>query len=116
MSPEPSWNPELDGPIAAPDHHVVLFENDEVRVLQTIVRAGDATPVHTHPKTVMYVVSGSHFVRRDASGNVLVDTRDEGPSFEMPSVVWSDGIPPHVIENPSEDDLIVIGVELKHQG
>jgi hypothetical protein len=28
-------------------------------------------------------------------------------------VLWSDGTPPHVIENPSGDDLIVIGVELK---
>ena len=108
-----SWPPELDGVIASPDHHTVLFENDEVRVIETIVQAGATTPVHTHPKTLMYVVSGSQFIRRSDSGQVMVDTRDEGESFVMPSVIWSDGTPPHVIENPADDDLIVIGVELK---
>jgi len=112
MNSDP-WPPELDGVIAASDHHKVLFENDEVRVIETIVQAGDTTPVHTHPKTVMYVVSGSQFVRRDASDQVMVDTREQGESFVMPSVIWSDGTPPHVIENPGDEDLIVIGVELK---
>ncbi len=113
MIPDASWSPELDGVIAAPNHHKVLFENDRVRVIETIVDAGDTTPVHTHPRTLMYVVSGDHFVRRDDSGAVMVDTRDQGEDFEMPSVIWSDGTPPHVIENPGEEDLIVIGVELK---
>ena len=111
MSAEP-WPTELDGLIAAPDHHTVLFENDAVRVIETIVRSGDTTPIHTHPKTLMYVVSGSQFIRRSDSGEVMVDTREEGESFVMPSVIWSDGVPPHVIENPAEEDLIVIGVEL----
>jgi len=113
MAPNPPWPPELDGVVAAPDHHSVLFENDAVRVVETIVRAGDTTPVHTHPKTLIYAVSGSHFVRKDDTGRVMVDTRDQGPSFVLPRVLWSDGTPPHVIENPSSDDLIVIGVELK---
>lgn len=113
MSSESPWPPELDGVLAAPDHHKVLFENDEVRVIETIVRAGDTTPIHTHPKTVMYVVSGDQFVRRDDVGQVMVDTRDEGTSFVMPPVIWSDGTPPHLIENPGEEDLVVIGVELK---
>jgi hypothetical protein len=107
------WPPELDGVVAAPDHHRVLFENDEVRVIETVVTAGDQTPVHTHPRTLMYVVSGRHFVRRDDGGQVLVDTREEGPDHELPRVLWSDGTPPHVIENPCEEDLVVIGVELK---
>lgn len=60
MTPNPPWPLELDGVVAAPDHHSVPFENDEVRVIETIVRAGDTTPVHTHPKTLIYAVSGSH--------------------------------------------------------
>lgn len=69
--------------------------------------------MHTHPRTVMYVVSGDQFIRRDDAGTVMVDTREEGDSFEMPAVIWSDGTPPHVIENPGAKDLIVIGVEFK---
>jgi len=41
-------SPDLDGPIAAPDHHRVVFENDRVRVLETVVRPGDTTPLHTY--------------------------------------------------------------------
>lgn len=114
MTADESLPAELDGVIAAPNHHKVLFENDWVRVIETLVNVGDATPVHTHPRTVMYVVSGDQFVRRDDTGRVMVDTREEGENFEMPSIIWSDGTPPHVIENPGSTDLVVIGVELKN--
>ncbi len=108
------WPPELDGVVAAPDHHRVIFENQEVRVLETVIRAGDSTPLHTHRRaTVMYVISGSHFIRRDESGQVMLDTRDQDPPFEMPPVLWSDGTPAHTLENTGDDDLVVIGVELK---
>ena len=74
------WPPELDGPIAAPDQHRVLFENDRVRVLETTIRVGEITPLHTHRSpTVMYVVSGSHFVRRDETGATMVDSRAAKP-------------------------------------
>lgn len=106
---------ELDGPKAAPDHHRVLFENDEVRVLETTIRAGDRTPLHTHlAPTVMYVVSGSHFIRRDEHGTTMLDTRAV-PDFVLPRVLYGQPIPRHTIENTGEDDLVVIGVELKHR-
>jgi mannose-6-phosphate isomerase-like protein (cupin superfamily) len=105
---------ELDGVLAAPDHHKVLFENDEVRVLETVIRAGDTTPMHTHRRpTVSYVISGSHFVRRDEAGLVLVDTHAD-PSFEPPRVVFTPALPPHTLENTGGDDIVIIGVELKH--
>lgn len=104
---------DLDGPVAAPDHHKVLFENDVVRVLETTILAGDTTPLHTHLiPTVLYVVSGSHFVRRDDAGSVLVDTRTE-PGFALPRVMFAPEIPRHTLENPGPGDLVVIGVELK---
>ena len=104
---------ELDGPSADPDHHKILFENDRVRVLETTIRAGDTTPLHSHlAPTVMYVISGSSMIRRDRVGTILVDTRAE-PSFAMPRVMYSPGNPLHTIENPGPDDLVVIGVELK---
>jgi mannose-6-phosphate isomerase-like protein (cupin superfamily) len=103
---------ELDGVTAAPDHHRVLFENEVVRVIETTIRAGDRTPVHTHlAPTAMYVISGSHFVRRDPDGAVMLDTRAD-PSFVLPRVTFSPGTPPHTLENTGPDDLIVIGVEL----
>lgn len=103
---------ELDGPAADPAHHRILFENDVVRVLETTIPAGDRTPIHSHLRpTVSYVVSGSHMVRRDPDGAVLLDTRTD-PSFVMPRVQFSTGIPRHTLENPGPDEIVVIGVEL----
>ena len=104
---------DLDGVIAAPDHHRVIFENDAVRVLETSIRAGDITPLHTHlAPTVMYVVSGSHFVRRHEHGATMLDTRTD-PGFVLPRVLYSASTPRHTLENTGSDDLVVIGVELK---
>jgi hypothetical protein len=113
MNQHSEWPTQLDGVVAAPEHHKVLIENDEVRVVETIVRARDRTPVHTHPKTVFVVVSEAEFIRRDDSGNVMFDSRAQGNSPGNRQVTWSEGTPPHVIENTDDADLIVIGVELK---
>jgi mannose-6-phosphate isomerase-like protein (cupin superfamily) len=107
---------ELDGVIAAPDHHKVIFENDVVRVLETTIAVGDTTPVHTHlAPTVMYVVSGSHFIRRDDRGATMTDTRAD-PDFVLPRVLYAPSTPKHTLENTGDDPLIVIGVELKQPG
>lgn len=42
------WTDELDAPIAAPDSHRLLFENDRVRVLEVVIAAGAREPEHTH--------------------------------------------------------------------
>jgi len=87
---------------------------DGVRVVQTRIHAGETTPLHTHIlPNVSYVLSGSHFVRRNGAGDVLVDTRTDDPAFALPSVQWSEGIDEHTLENPGPEDLLVIGVELK---
>jgi hypothetical protein len=104
---------DLDGVVAAPEHHRVLFENDRVRVVETSVPAGDITLVHTHLPALQYVVAGSHFVRRDPSGEVLLDTRKADPPFEWPRALWSDGTPAHTLENTGDRELVVISVELK---
>jgi hypothetical protein len=104
---------ELDGVVAAPDHHEVLFENDAVRVIRTTIRVGDVTPLHTHlAPTVLYTVSGSHFHRRAEDGSTLLDTKAD-PTFILAQVSFSSGTPRHTLENTGADDLVVIGVELK---
>src|SRR5438270_326574 len=39
-------------------HLKVLAEDDKVRVLRYAPAKGHKTPIHSHPKTVMYVVKG----------------------------------------------------------
>jgi hypothetical protein len=81
------WPDSLDALIAAPAHHALLFENDAVRVLETRIPPGELVPVHTHRwPSVLYVLSWSAFVRRDAAGTVLVDSRLVDPTGALPSV------------------------------
>jgi hypothetical protein len=105
---------DLDGPVADPDHHHVVFENEQVRVVETVIRAGERTPLHTHlAKHLMIARSGSHYLRRDESGAVDFDSRAQVPPFVLPPLSWSDGTPAHTLENTGTDDLHVTAIELK---
>jgi mannose-6-phosphate isomerase-like protein (cupin superfamily) len=107
---------ELDGPVAAPDQHKVIFENDAVRVLEIRIPVGETAPLHTHlTPTVLYVVSGSHFIRRDEQGAILLDTRSD-PAFVLPRVIFQPTQPRHTLENTGPDDIVMIGTELKGPG
>jgi hypothetical protein len=84
--------------VAAPDHHSVLFESERVRVLDARVDPGDTVPLHTHRSPgVQYIVSFADFVRRDAAGEVLLDSRSMDFGTEGPLVLWSEPIPPHTL-------------------
>jgi len=108
------WPPELDALIAAPDHHKLLMENDEVRVLETRILPGDKTPVHTHCwSSVYYILSLSPFIRRDHEENILLDSRTVPPMPESLKVLWSAPLPPHSLENVGEKEIYLISVEIK---
>jgi hypothetical protein len=108
------WPDELDALTAAPGNHDLLLENDRVRVLLTTIPIGAATPVHTHHwPSVEYLITASDFVRRDADGNVLLDTRVADSTPEASDVLWSDPFPPHSLENVGDTELRVIMVEIK---
>ena len=115
LRPDPwPWPDDLDGPIAAPGIHRVVFENDRVRVVETLIKVGERTPVHTHAAgTLSYVISGSHLVRRDEHGSVVLDTRTVDPPYVMPEVLWSEYLGAHSLENPGPAELRVIGIEVK---
>lgn len=108
------WPESLDALPAAPRHHRLVFENDRVRVLDTRIAPGETVPVHTHRwPAVHHIHSWSDFVRRDAEGKVLVDTRGRPPPASLPLVVWGEPLPPHTLENVGAAELHVVSVELK---
>lgn len=111
-----SWPAALDAMAAAPDHHRVLLENDQVRVLDTRIGPGETTPVHTHCwPAVLYIQSWSDFVRSDEDGNLLLDSRtlESKPSTGM--VLWSAPLGPHTACNVGDGALHVIAVEVKRR-
>ena len=107
-------DPSLDAMIAAADHHEVLFENEHVRVLDTRLRPGDSTPVHTHAwPAALYVTSWSDVVRTDQDGNVLLDSRARGMNPANGSAIWGPALGPHSVKNVGDAELRVLAVELK---
>jgi hypothetical protein len=112
VSNEEEWPVDLDALIAAPQYHRLLFENDAVRVLDTMVPPLETVPLHTHRwPSVLYILSWSEFVRRDREGKIIADSR----TLEIPpeDVLWSAPLPPHTLTNIGETDLRAISVELK---
>jgi hypothetical protein len=107
------WPEELDALVAAPKHHALLFENEVVRVLDTRVGLGDMVPLHTHRwPSALYVVSWSDFVRRDAMGAVVANSRT-GNKLSEGTALWSGPLAPHTLENVGTSELRVISVEVK---
>ncbi len=110
------WPEELDALIAAPEHHKLLFENEAVRVLETIIHPGDKTNLHTHKDPAsLYFISCSDFIRYDAAGNIEVDSRTLSKTPTPGSVSWSGPLAPHILENTGKDEIHVISTELKNK-
>jgi hypothetical protein len=115
MAADWPWDDSLDALIAAPGQHRLVFENEQVRVLDARIAPGERTPLHTHRwPAAHYVLSWSDFVRRDSDGAVLVDTRSAGVRA-APEALWGDPLPPHSLENVGDAPLRIISTEIKGQ-
>jgi len=110
----PDSHRALDAMTAAPDHHDVLLENERVRVLDTRLGPGESTPVHTHCwPAVLYVLGWSDFIRHDADGNVILDSRAKAMKPAIGSALWSGPLQPHFVTNVGDGELHIIAFELK---
>jgi hypothetical protein len=104
----------LDALNAAPDHHSLLFENDQVRVQRTRILPGQIVPVDTHRwPAVLFLSSWSEFVRRDPQGNVLLDTRTTAEAPELNTPIWLEPLLPHSVENVGGAELKNVQVEIE---
>ncbi|MFC6286101.1 cupin domain-containing protein [Nocardioides sp. GCM10027113] len=95
----------LDPAVTNPQHYKVLFENEQVRVLEYTDQPGDVTTPHAHPDSVMYTLSS--FRRRLVSG---------GSQREVDMVAGTVGWLPsqtHHGENIGDTPTHVLFVEVK---
>jgi quercetin dioxygenase-like cupin family protein len=113
-NPDWSWPDSLDALVAAPGHHTLLLENERIRVLETHIPPGDTTPIHTHRwPSVYYITSWSQFLRTDDKGWVIVGSRKVESLAEPPTVLWSEALPPHALQNVGDADIRLVSVEPK---
>jgi len=104
----------LDAAAKAPAHHVVLLENDSVRVLDTRLAAGERTPIHAHEwPAALYVLSWSDFIRFDDDDKVLLDSRIAGTRPAVGEALWIGPMGPHNVQNVGHAELRIIAVEAK---
>jgi quercetin dioxygenase-like cupin family protein len=82
----------------------VLAEDDKVRVLDYSPRAGEKTPMHSHPPYVVYVVKGGRVRYTAPDGAVTVTTLTTGQTIIRPATTHAD---------EALDDVEAILVELK---
>ena len=108
------WPEELDALTAAPKHHKLLFENEKVRVIDACIPAGEITEVHTHKwPASLYVLNWSDFIRYDADGNILLDSKNLDKQPAPSAALWSEPLAPHALKNTGHKELHIICVELK---
>ena len=110
------WPEELDALVASREHHTLMFEDDEVRVIDTRIRPGERTAVHTHRyPSILYIVATSDFLRYDAEGNVITDSRKLSAPQVSPSAFRVPPMPPHSVENIGTTLLHLVNVEFKKE-
>lgn len=109
-----AWPDSLDAVVAAPGNHRVLFENDQVRVLDVTVAPGEREPLHAHClPSVLYVMSEGVYRDYDASGNVVEDQNVAPPASAFPITLWMGPQAPHAVENLDTTPVRLLRVELK---
>lgn len=90
---------------ATPSVVKLRFENDRVRVLETISNPGDREHLHSHPANVVYVVAGGKL-------RMTTDGKTSDVDFKTGDTFWREPVT-HSAENIGKTRLHAIIVELK---
>ena len=106
-APKPISPPITLDPVKLdPTHHIVVFENDRVRALRTILEPHLKSPMHEHPPYVVVYVTGLHVTQKLGDGRLVDNPRNPG------DVAWRDA-QKHETENIGDRTAVEIQVELK---
>jgi hypothetical protein len=106
---------DTDGVLVAPQNHKVLYETDDVRVLEVTVAPNTREIMHTHARpAVMYLdqpgASRMYFAATDHISEHAFD-----PNFK-PIAIWLAPEKLHAMENLGDTMFHAIRVEFKHPG
>jgi hypothetical protein len=109
------WPKDKDAVVAAARNHKIMFENDQVRVLDVTVAPGEVEAVHSHQwPSVLYFMAAGDFIDRDIDGKVIFDSRTLKAPLTFPLTMWKNPEAPHSVENLSPTvTLHLVRVELK---
>src|SRR5882757_4741639 len=93
----------------SPQCYKVLLENDQVRVLEYRLKAGEKEPMHSHAAGVVYVLSGAKLKFSYPDG------RTEERAAATGETIWRNPTT-HAVENIGDTEAHAIAVDLKTSG
>ncbi len=96
----------IDPVEVSPNNYKVLLENDQVRVLQMDLKAGETDEVHSHPSETVYFIKGGKAKIHLPDGGVVEADIPDG------HVMWNEAWT-HQVENAGSSDILAIIVEAK---
>jgi quercetin dioxygenase-like cupin family protein len=89
-----------------PAHYKVLFDNAHVRVLDIHLKAGEKTPMHSHPDYLVYSFTSS------TAEFTAPDGKTNSATIKAGEVMWRDA-ETHAAKNTGKKELHVLNIELK---
>ncbi|MGE5195738.1 MAG: hypothetical protein ACM3JI_00210 [Anaerolineae bacterium] len=109
------WTENKDAMVAAVNNHRVLFENQDVRVLEVVIRPGEKEELHTHRWKSIFIVDSLADMRYYGADGRIVFERP-APPFRVAGTTftWKEPEGLHAIENLSQTQILHgIRIELK---
>ena len=104
---------KLDAVIAAPETHIVLLENEQVRVLKVVIQPQHKEPFHTHEWPSVFIMQQPARIRYyDCEGNLAYETSENTESKRL-DTEWFGPEELHAVENIDDHLYEAIRIELK---
>ena len=98
---------DIDATLVDPEHHVIEFENDWVRVVRMTYPAGETSSVHDHPPGFAVFLTDADMQ------NIPEEGEPVELKFEAGDAIWGDAGTAHATANPGDEDVVLIRVEMK---
>ena len=96
----------IDPVKASPDNYKLLFEDDDHRLLEMNLKAGERDNEHSHTSELVYFINGSSVKIRLSDGETMEADIPDG--HVMAHEAWT-----HSVENVGASDLKAIIFETK---
>jgi Cupin domain. len=83
----------LDPAVVNPHTVKVTLENDHVRVFEAVLKPGDKETLHSHPRTVVYVIEGGRMRNHPDVGAATESELTAGQTmYREPLTHWAENI------------------------
>ena len=104
-----------DGVLISPQNHKVLYETEDVRVMEVTVAPHTKETTHTHVRPAVMYLDQPGAYRMHFAGTDRVSEHPYNPNFK-PIAIWLPPETPHALENTGDTTFHAIRVEFKHPG